>query len=131
MAGIKDESSPLFRLRDFMGDISRTAEGLAKALNTIAEAWRNLRGQTAAPINPQGGIGTAPYGPVRTRARGGDEWVTRPTLFLAGEGNRPERVTVTPQGKAGGGNNITFNITGRNAEEISRTVIRRLREVGL
>jgi hypothetical protein len=57
--------------------------------------------------------------------------VTRPTLFLAGEGNRPERVTVTPQGKAGGGNNITFNITGRNAEEISRTVIRRLREVGL
>lgn len=73
---------------------------------------------------------TVPSLPVRSRAQGGSDWVTKPTLFLAGE-RGPERVTVTPQGKAGGGNNITFNITGRNAEEISRTVIRRLREVGL
>jgi hypothetical protein len=63
------------------------------------------------------------------RALGGDDWVTRPTLFLAGE-RGPERVTVTPAGKSSG-NNFNFYIQGRNAEEISRTVIRRLREVGI
>jgi hypothetical protein len=44
------------------------------------------------------------------RAMGGDDIVTKPTMFMAGEGNRPERVTVSPVGgqdfHGGGGINI-------------------------
>jgi hypothetical protein len=35
---------------------------------------------------------------VAGRAFGGDDIVTKPTMFMAGEGNRPERVTVSPVG---------------------------------
>lgn len=47
------------------------------------------------------------------QASGGDWWVTRPTLFLAGEAG-PERATFTPAGKlgAGDGANITVNLGG-------------------
>jgi hypothetical protein len=43
------------------------------------------------------------------QADGGDYYVTRPTLFLAGEAG-PERVSFTPQGN--GGNSVVFNING-------------------
>jgi hypothetical protein len=70
--------------------------------------------------------------PVRPRAQGGDEWVTRPTLFLAGE-RGPERVTVTPQGKASGGNtiNITINAPGGDPRKVQRAVISGLAAAGV
>lgn len=58
------------------------------------------------PDLPQpGGGGSGPRGggegPI-LNALGGDYWVTKPTLFIAGEAG-PERATFTPAGKALGG----------------------------
>jgi hypothetical protein len=39
---------------------------------------------------------TAPLRNIQFGQRGLDTYVTRPTLFVAGERGRPERVTVTP-----------------------------------
>lgn len=46
-----------------------------------------------------------------TAAEGFEGIVNRPTLFLAGEGSRPEMVSITPEGREGGGGaGGTFNI---------------------
>lgn len=63
-----------------------------------------------------GAGGATTWGPVVPRARGGDDFVTKPTLFLAGEAG-PERVRVDPQGSRGfngGGEGITINIFAGN-----------------
>lgn len=63
------------------------------------------------------------------RARGGDDIVTRPTLFLAGEAG-PERATFTPLGAGdigGGGSGIEVNIFGGNFN--SREMVAELAEM--
>lgn len=44
--------------------------------------------------------GVLAHNKIKMEALGGDYWVTRPTLFLAGEAG-PERATFTPQGAVG------------------------------
>lgn len=63
------------------------------------------------------------------RAIGGDDVVSKPTLFMAGEGNRPERVTVSPQGGRnfhGGGD---INIYIGSAQMSTSTGISRTAEM--
>jgi hypothetical protein len=76
-----------------------------------------------------GGIGSVPMVPAASSgysfgggmqgALGLDEYVDRPTMFLAGEAGRPERVSISPLGggasdkgggTAGGGGGNTYNI---------------------
>lgn len=59
-----------------------------------------------------GGGGAAAY----PQAVGGDYWVTRPTLFLAGEAG-PERATFTPAGRSGGAGG-----SGVNVEDVAARV---------
>ena len=51
--------------------------------------------------------------------------VTKPTLFLTGENNKPEQVSVTPLGGQAGGNGININIQGNmiGNEEFVRDVL--------
>ncbi len=71
---------------------------------------RNL-GKTKVP--EKGYEGYSPF-PMQ---HGGDVWVHRPTLFLAGE-TEPERVTVTPQ-RAGGEIPPMSEMPGRGGEDSS------------
>lgn len=75
---------------------------------------------TGASASGQGmDIGNgATNGPAMlTRAHGGDDMITKPTLFLAGEAG-PERVRVDPKGSrgfsGGGSEGITINIFAGN-----------------
>ena len=55
-------------------------------------------------------------------AGGGDFWVTRPTMFLAGEAG-PERATFTPAGQFGGGS-VTLTIpVVLDGREVTRIVV--------
>lgn len=68
----------------------------------------------AVPTPP--GATPAPA-PVIPQAVGGDWWVTRPTLFLAGE-RGPERATFTPEGRSSSRGRatalpVTINLAGR------------------
>ena len=51
--------------------------------------------------------------------------VTKPTLFITGENNKPEQVSVTPLGGQTGGNGININIQGNmiGNEEFVRDVL--------
>jgi len=51
--------------------------------------------------------------------------VTKPTLFVTGENNKPEQVSVTPLGGQTGGNGININIQGNmiGNEEFVRDVL--------
>ncbi len=62
---------------------------------------------------------------------GADAMVSSPTLFLAGEAG-PERVTITPSGRAGPGGSViapTINITGGDPEATARAVKRELEQL--
>ena len=64
------------------------------------------------------------------RARGGDDIVTRPTLFLAGEGG-PERATFTPLGSRNQGNAGEVNIYIANATmDSSQSIAKTAEELG-
>ena len=61
------------------------------------------------------------FQPIR-QAEGGDWWVTRPTMFLAGEAG-PERATFTPAGQFGGGS-VTLTIpVVLDGREVTRIVV--------
>jgi hypothetical protein len=72
---------------------------------------------------------------AQVRAAGGDDIVTRPTLFLAGESG-PERATFTPltgsnaaggAGGGAGGNTIYLTVNGAgNPEAVAQRVIDKL-----
>lgn len=94
----------------------------AAALASLASFGGNA-GPAAAGIASVSALAQAVAIP---RAFGGDDVVTRPTLFLAGEGNRAERVTVSPQGgrnfHGGGDINIYIaNATMDSAMGVSST----------
>lgn len=83
----------------------------------------NVSSQASAGGNVIGANG------VFARARGGDDIVTKPTLFLAGEAG-PERATFTPLNGGGdigsGGGGIQVNVYGGNFN--SRDMVRELAE---
>ena len=97
-----------------IGEGLRAQELLASQFEAIwTRAARNVRlslAQVAAALAavrmPPGGIptgGSGGYGRRgRTRQYGGKDIVTKPTWFLAGERNQPERVTVQPLSPIGG-----------------------------
>jgi hypothetical protein len=99
----------------------------AAALSTTAAISSAIAATSGRSISVQSTMSGG--GQVLARAKGGDDYVTRPTLFLAGEAG-PERVRVDPQGSAGynggGGNGgITINISAGNIgsnEDIKRLV---------
>lgn len=100
-----------------------TATGIA-----TSGASAGLAGASGARIGTSDGAGGATtWGPVVPRATGGDDIVTKPTLFLAGEAG-PERATFTPVGNGGGsgGEGITVNVFGGNFN--SREMVRELAE---
>ena len=72
-------------------------ETLAFRLRALDAALKNDKGP--------GNTGNAIRGGIRPQALGGDYWVTRPTLFLAGEAG-PERATFTPQGSSAPGGKV-------------------------
>lgn len=92
------------------------ARGYAAAIQGIKNSLDALKSKTITigvdfhmgpmPELPGGaGPGGLPGGPIAIpQAQGGDWWVTRPTLFLAGEAG-PERATFTPQGQTPPGGN--------------------------
>jgi hypothetical protein len=107
----------------------KIAEGIVAA---IAQAWlpvyQKFIGtgiQLGTSVSGMGGGG------VRARAQGGDDWVTRPTLFLAGE-KGPERVTVTPLAKGMGRGNITINsLTISMGSAEGQFLLKKLRAAGV
>jgi len=62
---------------------------------------------------------------LKTAETGFEGIVTKPTLFLTGENNKPEQVSVTPLGGQAGGNGININIQGNmiGNEEFVRDVL--------
>lgn len=117
--------------------VSAATFGASAVAGGVALTATALTAQTIAATSGMSGVrigtsdgagGPTTWGPVVPRAMGGDDYVTRPTLFLAGEAG-PERVRVDPQGSAGynggGGGGITINISAGNIgsnEDIKRLV---------
>ncbi len=62
---------------------------------------------------------------LKTAETGFEGVVTKPTLFLTGENNKPEQVSVTPLGGQAGGSGININIQGNmiGNEEFVRDVL--------
>jgi hypothetical protein len=75
-------------------------------VNALAEGMAMSSGRSI-DVTVQSSAG-ATAGPA-AMAYGGDNLVTRPTLFLAGE-NGPERAIFQPAGGGGGGGSTTINI---------------------
>jgi hypothetical protein len=80
-----------------------------------------------------GGIfGLLGFGRILGLQEGGAFWVNRPTPLLVGEGGRKEFVSVTPEGKMGGGNIYIYhtnNVDARGAQQgVSKEILRALRE---
>lgn len=71
-----------------------------------------------------GGIMDTALGAVKAET-GFEGVVTKPTLFLTGENNKPEQVSVTPLGGQAGGSGININIQGNmiGNEEFVRDVL--------
>jgi hypothetical protein len=93
-----------------MNGVVTDVDGVTTAADTAAEAIDKITGQhevgihvtvTGDPIPTfEGGVwhpGT-PYIPVATGFEG---WVKKPTVFVAGEDNKPEYVSVTPSERFG------------------------------
>ena len=91
--------------------LAGTVAASSTAANTIAAAWASAAAAVSLATFGSNSV-PASAGMVSTetlatalfatpRAFGGDDIVTKPTLFLAGE-NGPERATFTPLGKGGG-----------------------------
>lgn len=97
----------------------------AAALTTTAGVATGIAAMSGRSISVQSTMSGG--GNVLARASGGDDIVTRPTLFLAGEAG-PERATFTPlgSGSSGGGEGIQVNVYGGNFN--SRDMIRTLAE---
>jgi hypothetical protein len=85
-------------------------ERMSEGVNFAAQMADHLERAARA----SGGISFGGGGslPVTGAARGLDAIATRPNLLMVGEGNRPERVTVTPLsgGDRGGGGNISVTV---------------------
>jgi hypothetical protein len=106
-------------------------------VDTFTYIWANL-GSAFMGAYPGGVLGLVSdaltnnllptYGGAK--ANGMDAIVSTPTFFLAGESG-PERVTVTPQGKAQGGTTINFYISGGNPQRNADAVMTKLRAVGM
>lgn len=71
---------------------------VTKAIDKVRE-WTGGEGAPGAGEVPTNAQGQHPFG----FANGGDFVVSRPTSILVGEAYQPERVTVTPLNRAGGG----------------------------
>ena len=85
------------------------AQDVLTMIANIISAWENLQrllgggksGGRSGGGASGGGGGGGGEGDVISAQHGFAGLVTRPTLFLAGEGHRPEYVSVTPRGSAG------------------------------
>jgi hypothetical protein len=112
-------------------NVSVTDNGQAQQLKSnIAELFareivQNVRlsgGPIGAPVHPQ--------------ARGGDWYVSRPTLFLAGEAG-PERATFTPLSKAGRGAGAVLQVIfdgcnfGYDPDEVGAAVMDAGHQMGI
>jgi hypothetical protein len=65
LGGLAQEASPLYQFKKFIDTLREGIEATSKALETLAGWIRTLRGMPALPqINPQGGVGSQPYGPA-------------------------------------------------------------------
>ncbi len=76
-------------------------QALARANRRMIQFGNILRG-----VGGGGGRGL-PFLPITMRAHGGDDIVTRPTLFMAGEAG-PERVITQPMGSMGGNVSVSW-----------------------
>ncbi len=92
----------------------KNADAAKRAAKETQTAWDEVDIQV--PINytyhTSGEAPELPDGvPVFPQAKGGDYYVKRPTLFLAGEAG-PERVSFSGAGKAGSGASVTIDARG-------------------
>lgn len=101
------------------------AGALTSAMASVGGGGGGKVGTASVGVN--GGETSSVSSVIHARAMGGDDIVTRPTLFLAGESG-PERATFTPlgYGYSGGGEGIQVNVYGGNFN--SRDMIRTLAE---
>ncbi len=89
------------RLVDKVSALIDNLNGVTNSINNIPRTVDiNVQGHYIAPSIPDGGGGDVDWGGAQ--AAGGDYFVRRPTLFLAGESG-PERATFSGGGKSGGG----------------------------
>jgi hypothetical protein len=114
--------------KESLGNISAATNTVGETMRSILQKkLSNIEVEIKAKVNYHDTGAGAVEGAVS-----GADFVTRgPQLLLVGEGDRPERVQVTPLPTSRTHGNIIFNIQGRNADEISRAVVARLREVGI
>lgn len=85
-------------MKDRQAELRDSALGSARGVDALRDSIAQLRDKTITlTVNRIGAGG----GGVIAAAHGFDGLVTRPTVFLAGEGRQPERVTVTPLGGGG------------------------------
>jgi hypothetical protein len=101
--------------------VALTAWGLSQVINQPSPDQTGTTGTTGPSAGGRamgGGLGRGQFGL--------DAMVTGPTMFLAGESGS-ERVTITPQGKTGGGSAIspTINIYGATDPATSAQAVKR------
>jgi hypothetical protein len=105
------------------GVFERSGQGIETGAETILQSGGRMQSAAATMFNAavrlsntritvRGGSGGG-GGSMIMAADGFEGTVTRPTLFMAGEGDGPEDVSIRPRGKGrpgsrGGGPNITF-----------------------
>ncbi len=108
------------RLVDKVSMLIDNLNGVTSSINNIPRTVDiNVQGHYIAPSIPDGGGGDVDWGGAQ--ASGGDYFVRRPTLFLAGEAG-PERASFSGGGKTGGGGMSTAAMEDRlaNIERLMR-----------
>ncbi len=87
------------RLVDKVSALIDNLNGVTNSINNIPRSVDiNVQGHYIAPSIPDGGGGDVDWGGAQ--AAGGDYFVRRPTLFLAGEAG-PERASFSGGGRTG------------------------------
>jgi len=117
-----DKMTDLSRF-NFTKPLEKMVDDLIKKLDELIQKFLDV-GNTRVPpvqipvqVQPVPGGGGDDGSHPQPMAAGGDFLVTRPTLFLAGEGG-PERATFTPMNSTShGGNTIIIEIDGRVVAE--------------
>jgi len=105
-------------IRDYFGD-GAVADQILKDFNERAQQYLKLKMQLSTSLSGTGGgnSGTSYSDLVRgntpsryrTRAFGGTDIVSRPTMFMAGEAYRPEMVSVSPLQQSGGAIRLSWD----------------------
>lgn len=124
-----------YTLAQSLADVVTGARDANEALQDMLRTMAMTAIRTALSVPIQAGVkGLMDAIPGLLKGQHGlDVMATRPTLFMAGEGNQPERVTIDPGGR--GSPSVVMNVYAQDAgsfrrseSQIARGLRRRLME---